>query len=118
MEISTSTWMLIFFILFLVMSIWKIWAFLPNKQLADDDKTEESENELKNLMLKVIQDKKGEIDEKELFFGMNEDENFNSELFWRFNHNRLRQLLNVYYMQNPNTQNIKEIYIDICISET
>ena len=110
MEVSTSTWMLIFFILFLVMSIWKIWAFLPNKQLADDDKTEESENELRSLMFKVINDKRGELDEMELFLQMNEDENFNSELFWRFNLNRLKQLLNVYYMQNPSTHSIKEIY--------
>jgi len=112
MEISTSTWMLVFFILFLVMSIWKIWAFLPNKQLADDDKTEDSENELKSLMLKVIRENRGEIDEKELFLQMSKDENFNSELFWRFNLNRLKQLLNVYYMQNPSTQNIKDIYLE------
>ena len=104
--------MLVFFILFLVMSIWKIWAFLPNKQLADDDKTEDSENELKSLMLKVIRENRGEIDEKELFLQMSKDENFNSELFWRFNLNRLKQLLNVYYMQNPSTQNIKDIYLE------
>ena len=112
MEISTSTWMLIFFILFLVMSIWKIWAFLPNKQLADDDKTENSENELKSLMMKVIRENRGEIDEKELFLLMSKDESFNSELFWRFNLNRLRQILNVYYMQNPTTQDIKGIYLE------
>jgi len=112
MEISTSTWMLIFFILFLVMSIWKIWAFLPNKQLADDDKTEESENELKSLMMKVIKENKGEIDEKELFLLMSKNESFNSELFWRFNLNRLKQVLNVYYMKNPNIQDIKGIYLE------
>ena len=104
--------MLVFFILFLVMSIWKIWAFLPNKQLADDDKTEDSENELKSLMMKVIRENKGEIDEKELFLQMSKDESFNSELFWRFNLNRLKQILNVYYMQNPDTQDIKGIYVD------
>ena len=104
--------MLIFFILFLVMSIWKIWAFLPNKQLADDDKTEESENELKSLMMKVIKENKGEIDEKELFLLMSKNESFNSELFWRFNLNRLKQVLNVYYMKNPNIQDIKGIYLE------
>lgn len=113
MELSTSTWMLIFFILFLITSIWKIWAFLPNKQLADDDKTEESEHELNNLMIKVIEEKKGELDEKQLFLHMTTNESFNSELFWRFNLNRLKQLLNVYYMQNPNTQSIKGIYLEL-----
>jgi len=106
--------MLVFFILFLVMSIWKIWAFLPNKQLADDDKTEDSENELKSLMMKIIKENKGEIDEKELFLQMSKDENFNSELFWRFNLNRLKQILNIYYMQNHNVHDIKGIYLDFC----
>ena len=66
--------------------------------------------ELEALMLKIIKETKGKIDEKELFMKMSEDENFNSELFRRFNLNRLKQLLNTYYMQNPNTQNIRDIY--------
>lgn len=112
MELTTSTWMLIFFILFLITSIWKIWAFLPNKQLVDDDKTEESEHELNSLMLKVIKEHQGEIDERELFIQMTENENFNSELFWRFNLNRLKQLLNAHYINNPNAYNIGTIYKD------
>ena len=111
MELSTSTWMFIFFIIFLVLSIWKIWAFLPNKQLADDDKTEEAEEELIALMLKVISNHKGELDSKALFLAMQEDEDFNSTLFWRFNHNRLNQLLQHQYAENPNIQNIKSIFI-------
>ena len=54
MELDTSTLMMIFFIIFLVISIWKIYAFLPNKQLEDDDTTEESKIDLTNVMLKTI----------------------------------------------------------------
>ena len=110
MEISTSTWMLIFFVIFLVLSIWKIWAFLPNKQLEDDDKTEEAQAELIALMLKVIKNNQGDLSSKELFLKMQEDEDFNSETFWRFNHNRLNQLLREYYIKHPEVQNIKEIF--------
>jgi hypothetical protein len=110
MQISTSTLMMIFFILFLVLSIWKIWAFLPNKQLADDDHTQEAQNALESLMIKVIQEKKGKCDPKELFFAMQEDPDFDSQLFWRFNHNRLNQLLKKYYIQNPDTHSIETIY--------
>lgn len=107
---STATWMLLFFILFLAISIWKISAFLPNKPLLDDDKTEEATEELEKLMLKVILQKKGLLDEKELFFAMSKDEDFNSELFWRFNLNRLKNLLRNYYTKNPSTTNITSIY--------
>jgi len=110
MEFSTSTWMFIFFIIFLVASIWKIWAFLPNKQLADDDTTAEATAELEALMLKIIFQKEGKINDKDLFFEITKDEDFNSKLFWRFNLNRLKQLLNAYYARNEETTNIEDIY--------
>ena len=102
MKIDTETWMMLFFILFLLISIWKIWAFLPNKQLDDDDKTEEATEELKRLMYKVISEKEGKITPRELFQEMNKDEEFDAQLFWRFNLNRLNQLLA--------NQTIEEIY--------
>ena len=110
MDIDTSTWMMIFFLISLVVSIWKIYAFLPNKELEDDDRNEESHNELKSLMLHIIQETEGKLDEKELFFTMSKDERFNSELFWRFNLNRLKQLLHNYYMEFENVSTIKDIY--------
>jgi len=45
-----------FFILFLTLSIWKTWAFLPNKQLKDDDKMKGSEDKLIVLILKIIKE--------------------------------------------------------------
>lgn len=109
-EFSTSTWMLLFFILFLTVSIWKIWAFLPNKQLVDDDTTREATASLERLMLKVIQNSEGKLNERELFFEISKDEDFDGQLFWRFNLNRLKHLLLSYYSKNPNTSTIIEIY--------
>nr|WP_275755458.1 hypothetical protein [Sulfurimonas sp. SAG-AH-194-C21] len=103
--------MLLFFLLFLTLSIWKIWAFLPNEQLVDDDRTEGSQEELISLMLKVIKDKKGNIQEDELLYAMKKDKDFNAKLFWRFNQNRLKHLLDSFYIKNSNTQSIKDIYI-------
>lgn len=93
MQLDTATWMMLFFILFLIISIWKIWAFLPNKTLSDDDKTQEATEELRRLMMKIIMQKKGEVNSQELFFAISEDSEFDSKLFWRFNLNRLNQLL-------------------------
>jgi len=106
MELETSTIMFGFFLILLTASIWKIWAFLPNKQLADDDRTEESQKELIHLMLKIIKNKKGEVSESDLFLEMKKDEEFNSQLFWRFNLNRLIHLVKEY----SNGGTIKSIY--------
>lgn len=110
MKFDTSFWMMLAFILFMIIGVWKIWAFLPTKQLIDDDRTEESEHELYRLILKIIKEKKGEINTKELFLSIQEDEAFDSKLFWRFNHNRLNQLLNKYYIEHPECSTIKDIY--------
>jgi hypothetical protein len=112
MEINLQTLMMIAFIVFLVLSIMKIYAFLPSKQLEDDDKTEQAQEELQRLMLKIIKEKKGDLDNKELFLAIQESEDFDSKLFWRFNLNRLNQLLQSYYIKNPNTSSIKEIYLN------
>ena len=110
MELDISGLMLIFFIIFLVISIWKIYAFLPNKELADDDTTEESKKDLTNIMLTIIKDSDGTLSIDELFVKIQEYEDFNSEKYWRFNKNRLNQLLNTYYTEYPNTKSIEDIY--------
>ena len=110
MDISLSTWMMAAFVIFMILGVWKIYAFLPTKQLEDDDKTEDSEHELIKLMINVIKKNHGTIDNRELFIKMQEDENFDSKLFWRFNHNRLNQLLSKYYILYPECSSIEDIY--------
>ena len=110
MEFETSTLMMLFFIVFFAISFWKIYAFLPNEQLADDDTTKESQKELVNLMLRVIKESRGKLNSYELFEHIINHENFNKKHFWRFNQNRLNQLLASYYVQHPHTQSIEDIY--------
>jgi hypothetical protein len=109
MEFDTQTLMMIFFILFLVVSIWKISAFLPNKVLADDDTTPASNDELLRIMLRVIQNNEN-LSEKKLFELMREDAEFDQKHFWRFNQNRLKHLLNKYYLENAELHSIGDIY--------
>jgi len=110
MDIDTSTLMMIFFIIALVVSIWKIYAFLPNKELADDDTTDEAQKDLTSIMIQTIQIHNGDISVDELYVYMVENENFNKEKFWRFNKNRLNKLLQSYYIHNPHAKSIKDIY--------
>ena len=110
MNFEISTLMMTFFIIFLTISIWKIYAFLPNKQLIDDDTTKEAELKLQNIMMKVILQNRGEVDNEKLFLLMIEDKDFDKEQFWRFNQNRLNRLLLNYYLRNPDVYSIKDIY--------
>ncbi|MCK9472601.1 hypothetical protein [Sulfurimonas sp.] len=110
MGISTSSLMLIFFILLFVVSFWKIYAFLPNKQLEDDDTTKEAQEQLQHLMIKAIKQKSGDLDSKELYELIIADEEFDKRRFWRFNQNRLNKLLALFFLQNPHLKNIKDIY--------
>lgn len=110
MQLDTQTLMLLFFLLLLAVSIWKISAFLPNKPLADDDSSKESNEELLHLILKIIAQSNGKMDSLELFKQIQEDEDFDSKRFWRFNQNRVNQLLQSYYLQNAGTNSIEDIY--------
>ena len=92
MNFDTSTLMMIFFIIFLVISMWKISAFLPNEQLDDDDRTSES----KDILISIIEeelDKNGKnLSLSELFEKVKNNDKFDEKHFWRFNQNRLNQL--------------------------
>ena len=110
MTFDTQTLMATFFILLLAVSFYKIRQFIPLEQLDDDDTTDESQNDLEHLMLKVIKNNNGNLTNISLFEKMLEDDDFESQRFWRFNHNKLNQLLNRYYIKNPDAQSIMEIY--------
>ena len=110
MDLTLSNWMMIAFVIGMVLSIWKLWAFMPNKQLKDDDTTQESQNELIDLILHVIKEGEAEISEKELHAKIKAHELFDAEHFWRFNENKLKQLLHLHYLKNPDTQSIKDIH--------
>ena len=116
MELDTSTLMLIFFIILLIISIWKIYAFLPNKQLEDDDTTQEAQEELISVMLQTIQNSNEHVTIDELYVNMVENEDFNKEKFWRFNKNRLNKLLEFYYIRNPHTKSISCIHKEIKVN--
>ena len=113
MNFDISTLMMIFFILLLIISIWKVYAFLPTKQLADDDTTKESQDELISLVLKTIKKNSGNLNLDELLVKLEEDEDFDNERYWRFNKNRLNQILASYYIKNPHAKSIEDIYNDL-----
>ena len=110
MKFDTSFWMMFAFIVFMILGIWKIWAFLPTKQLADDDTTQASQEELLALILVIIQENKGNLSEIELFQAMQKSDKFDATHYWRFNQNRLKQLLHKYYVQHPESSSIADIY--------
>ncbi len=110
MKLDLSSWMLILFIILFILSVWKIYAFLPNKPLADDDTTKESQDELLNIITSVIKKNNSEINSKELYLKVIEDDSFDSKKFWRFNQNRLNQLLKKYYIEHKTISSIKDIY--------
>jgi len=113
MQINTPTIMMISFIVMLAASIWKIYAFLPNKALKDDDTTKSSHKELESLILSVIKENKGALSPQELCTKVQQHTNFDKEHFWRFNQNKLNQLLNQYYFKNTEINNIEDIYLSL-----
>ncbi len=106
MDISTI--MMILFIIALIISMWKIYVFLPNKVLADDDTNENSIAELEAIMLASIT--KPSMSNEELFAAMKEHKEFDAEHYWRFNQNRLNHLLHTYFMKNAEISSINDIY--------
>lgn len=96
------------FVLALGFSGWKLYAFMPTKALEDDDTTASAVEALKSIMYEVIH--AGEVEEERIFSKMTEHPKFDNEHFWRFNHNRLRQLLHSHFLKHPHHQNIEDIH--------
>ncbi|MDQ7044867.1 MAG: hypothetical protein Q9M32_03015 [Sulfurimonas sp.] len=90
MQLDTSTIMMIVFVFSFVISMWKVYAFLPNKELADDDTTPASQEELIKIVKKHLTQ---DISSKELLELVKNDASFDKKHFWRFNENKLNQLL-------------------------
>ena len=80
------------------LSVWKLYLFFPNKQLPDDDTTPESTALLIRIM---IESNHPGMSEEKLFESMLTHPDFDREHFWRFKHNRLRQLIAHHRFSDP-----------------
>ncbi len=113
MEISTSTWMMIAFIAGTALSIWKMYPFLVNRTLEDDDTGEDAHEALVEHMHTVLKELSEVPNAQELFEKMTAHPQFDKERFWRFNLNKLNQLLNIHYVKHPHLSSIEDIYKEI-----
>nr|MDA3945729.1 hypothetical protein [Helicobacteraceae bacterium] len=52
----------------------------------------------------------GALEEEHIFTKMKEHPKFDHEHFWRFNRNRLRQLLHHHFSENPHHKSIEHIH--------
>ena len=107
---SLETGMMLAFVVVLLFSLWKIYAFLPNKPLKDDDRTDEINTLLHSIMIATIVKHGEDLSVNELFENMKTHHQFDHERLWRFNVNRLNQLLDEHRLRYPDQQNIANIY--------
>jgi len=113
MKFDTSTWMMIGFVAALAISVWKMYAFMPTKTLHDDDTGEDSHEHLVSVMQKVLKDEENPPNVEQLHQKMTQHSDFDKEKHWRFNQNKLRQLLNKHYIKNPHLSSIEEIHKEV-----
>ena len=113
MKMDTETLMMIAFVIAMIISVWKLYAFLPAKQLADDDTTNDSQEELLDIVLDVIRSSEVIPDIKTIHDEVLNHDRFDKEHFWRFNPNKLKQILNLHYIKNPHLQNIEDIHKEL-----
>ena len=109
MKDHLSSIMMGVFTLALALSLWKVYKFMPNKQLEDDDNTKESVEQLTCIMIDTIQKSSTPPTHKELFILITSHNDFDEKHFWRFNENKLHQLLQKYYAIH-NLGSIEEIH--------
>jgi len=86
------------FVAGLGLSLWKVYAFIPNTPLSDDDTTPESVKLLHKIML---ESQHPSLTEEELYEKMRLHPEFDPKHFWRFNPNRLRHLIEHHRMKEP-----------------
>jgi len=99
--------MMVAFVLALGLSGWKLYAFMPKEPLKDDDTNLQSTQELMALMYCVIATEIAT--EEALLEEMKKHPDFDAEHFWRFNHNRLKKLLEKHYLTHPEHNSLEEI---------
>ena len=92
--------MMVAFVLALALSLWKLYAFIPSKPLADDDTTSASVAVLEQIMIECEASHPNRSEE-ELLAAMMEHPLFDQDHFWRFNLNRLRHLIVHYRFRDP-----------------
>lgn len=98
---KTIEWiMLAAFIGGLGLAVAKFYLFFPSKQLHDDDTTPEAVEKLTRIMVETNLNYPG-LSEEELLEKMKEHSDFDADHFWRFNHNRLRLLIERYRFSDP-----------------
>ncbi len=83
----------------LVLTLYKVYLFLPQKPLADDDTTPESVKLLEKIM---VESNHEGMSEESLYAQMLKHPDFDPKHFWRFNENRLRHLIENYRLKEPN----------------
>ena len=113
MKLDTSTWMMIAFVAGMILSIWKMYPFLINRTLEDDDTGEETHELLVHLMHKVVKNFDEAPSLNELHDAMKADEEFDEKKLWRFNPNKLNQLLNRHYAENEHLNSIDDIHAEV-----
>lgn len=98
---KTIEWiMMVAFVGGLAISLYKVYLFLPQKPLADDDTTPESVKLLERIMVEC-NNAHSHLDEESLYQMMTEHHEFDHKHFWRFNENRLRHLIEHYRLKEP-----------------
>jgi len=113
MDLELSTWMMIAFIAGLLLSIWKMYSFMPTKKLADDDTGEDIYEILVDIMHAVLRNFEDAPEPNALHDAMKKHENFDEKKLWRFNQNKLKQLLNKYYLHNKHLSSVEDIHADV-----
>ncbi|WP_457744291.1 hypothetical protein [Sulfurimonas sp.] len=113
MDLSLSTWMMVAFVIGMILSMWKIYKFLPTRTLVDDDTGEDTHDLLIDILYQILQELEEVPSVNELHTKMTEHKDFDEKKLWRFNPNKLNQLLNKHYLKNEHLHSIKDIHQDI-----
>ena len=109
---SLENIMMLAFALAFIFSMGKLYMFMPNKPLEDDDTTSESVETLIHILEEsvcALHKEQLPLEEQELYERICEHEKFDKKHFWRFNQNRLRQLIQNYYLRHPEIRSLEQI---------